>query len=197
MEFAQVESRLHHNLAKQLQQSRIGGLAQVVKVVKRFLHTQTKGSLPKTIGNGGGEAWILLMGQPLGEAGPKVFRILVIDRIGRSLFITRLPNEKQGFDAATRFDVIVGVIIGKPQGLMGLGANPRQVGGHGLNDVLLRELPIAKLIADFSRVSVTDVRRSEKGGKFEVFPLSPIRKRMIVALSAGHVRPQENGQGIG
>ena len=180
-----------------MQQSRISGLAQVVKVLKRFLHTQTKGSLPKTIGNGGGKAGIFLMGQPLGETGPKVFRILVIDRISRSLFITRLPNEKQRFDAATRFDVIVGIIIGKPKSLMGLGANPRQIGGHGLNDVLLRKLLIAKLIADFSRVSVTDVRRSEKGGKFEVFPLSPIRKRMIVALSASHVCPQENGQGIG
>ncbi|GIS29135.1 MAG: hypothetical protein CM15mP130_1650 [Verrucomicrobiota bacterium] len=92
---------------------------------------------------------------------------------------------------ATRFGVIVGVIIGKPQGLMGLGANPRQSWGPRLNDVLLRKLLIAKLIADFSRVSVTGVRRSEKGGKFEVFPLSPIRKRMIVALSAGHVRPRK------
>ena len=75
--------------------------------------------------------------------------------------------------------------------------DPCQVWCHGLDDVLLGKLALAKCVADFAGIPVTDVRSTEKGGQFVEFTLRPIGQRMIVTLGASDVGSEEDVEGVG
>ena len=137
------------------------------------------------------------MGKPGSKAGPQVGWGFGVDAVGRTFLLTIFPNDEGRLHLTARLDVVVGIILGKGKFLAGQRMHPGHALGNRRDDVLLGQGRRLKLVAHFSGVAIADVGGTEEGGQLKKFTLGPFGKGMVMALGAGNVGPEEDGQGIG